>query len=124
MKGFLLTIVALFIVGLLAIPSMVYSLFRYKTWKSLNGHWYRVAVAIDQLGNTISKHLLNDFCIHNGGLLFGNTDETASSVFGKNKEIGKLTSPGLFIANGLNWLEEDHVESSIEKDEQDDTKNW
>lgn len=122
--GILLTILATTLSLLLAPFVLVYSLFRYTTLKSFNQHWFKIAVSIDQFANVWCKHALNDFCIKRRGYMFGQEDETMSSVFGKNKDRGTLTYLGRRISRRLNKLEGSHVEKAIEQDELNDNKNW
>lgn len=122
--GIILTILAATLSILLFPIVLLYSLFRYTTWKSFNAHWFKIAVSIDQLANVVVKHPLNDFCIKRGGYMFGSQDETMSSVFGKNKATGTLTMFGALIASGLNKLEHNHVEKAVEQDEVNEYKMY
>lgn len=82
------------------------------------GKWhFDLAVGKDQYGNVLGKYLFNDIWIKQDGYKFGNPDETISSALGKNKRIGKFRMFGETIANILNKLDYNHVEKSIEEDE-------
>lgn len=63
-------------------------------------YFYRIALGIDELGNTVMSRLFNDVLIKATGYHFGLDGETISSVLGKNVERGTLT----FLGSGLNWI--------------------
>ena len=50
--------------------------------------------------------------------MFGNPDETISSVLGKNQRDNTLTLLGKLIVWVLNMVDENHSEKAIEDDEQ------
>lgn len=91
-------------------------------WKGLNKFFFRVAIAVDQMGNVVMNEFFNDIIIKKSGHRFGNEDETISSVLGKNKSMGTLTLIGKGLAWVLNKLDPGHVEKSIEPDEQSGRK--
>lgn len=117
--GFLLFIVAI----VLAIPTFIVSLIhilfsrgRNKGYlKTISGYHKHLAVDIDRFGGSAFKSLWNSIMITTEGYKFGNINETMSSVFGKNKALGTLTSLGKFIAWVLNLIEKDHVEIAAER---------
>ena len=117
--GFLLFIVAV----VLAIPTFVVSfvhiLFsrgRTKGYlKTISGYHKHLAVDIDRFGGSAFKSLWNAIMITPTGYKFGKINETMSSVFGKNKALGTLTSLGKFVAWVLNLIEKDHVEIAAQK---------
>ena len=77
-----------------------------------------LAIAKDQTSNVYVQFYFNLFMLKKTSSdLFGNPDETISSVFGKNKRSGKLTKFGNFWANWLNKIDPGHVENAIEDDE-------
>ena len=79
---------------------------------------YRIAVAIDQMGNVVLGPFMNEFFIKKKSLnKFGSPDETISSVIGKNKRTLMLTPLGDFIRRVLNMFEKDHSIKAIEEDE-------
>ena len=81
--------------------------------KYLAGFARWVAVALDMLGNVLFAPLLNALCIVRGGYHFGRPGETISSALGKNKQLGTLTTSGLWLATILDKLDPNHVEKSI-----------
>ena len=117
--GFLLFIVAI----VLAIPTFIVSLIhilfsrgRNKGYlKTISGYHKHLAVDIDRFGGSAFKSLWNSIMITTEGYKFGKINETMSSVFGKNKALGTLTSLGKFIAWVLNLIEKDHVEIAAER---------
>jgi len=77
-----------------------------------------LAVSIDQLGNVLMAPLFNLILIDSySGHLFGNPDETISSVLGKNKIGGNLLYLGKRLDAWLNGIDPNHSIKSIEKDE-------
>lgn len=73
------------------------------------------AIAVDQMGNVFMQEVFNDLLIKKGGHLFGNEDETISSVLGKNKASKTLTLLGRAISWFLDKIDPNHVEKSIEE---------
>ncbi len=84
---------------------------RQKVFKDL-------AIGKDQYTNITIQFLFNNWMLKNNSKhLFGNPDETISSVFGKNKRDNTLNKFGNFWAMFLNTLDKNHVEKAIEDDE-------
>jgi hypothetical protein len=93
----------------------------------LNRKWYKgifylsqnfraIAVSIDQLGNVVCSHLFNITLIKKDSKhLFGNPDETISSVLGKNKLNGTLTKIGIILTKILHFFDKNHSIKSIEQ---------
>ncbi|CAA0254832.1 hypothetical protein V2605_03440 [Tenacibaculum maritimum] len=79
--------------------------------------FYAWALSIDQLGNVVCKELFNDALRKPKGAIFGNPDETISSVLGKNKLTNTLTGTGRALDWVLNKLDPNHSINSIEEDE-------
>jgi 8-oxo-dGTP diphosphatase len=77
--------------------------------------FYRIALGLDMLGNTVCGPLFNVVMIRAGGYCFGLDGETISSALGKNVVRGTLTWPGRL----LNWLlcriQANHAVLSIEE---------
>ena len=80
-----------------------------------NGYFFKVALAIDQLGNVAMRDLFNDILILKSGYKFGNEDETISSVLGKNERTQTLTGLGRAIVSFLNFIDPNHALNSIEE---------
>lgn len=79
-------------------------------------YWiWGVLIGLDQLANALLWPLLN-MTVQNGGVRFGNPDETLSSVMGKNVELGKCRFC-VFVCLVLNRLDRQHCSRSIEADE-------
>lgn len=77
-----------------------------------------LAISKDQLSGVYVQFIFNKFMLTKDSKhLFGNPDETISSVFGKNKTAGTLTKFGSYWSDWLNNIDEDHVENAIEDDE-------
>ena len=87
------------------------------TIDQLSIYYLKCAISTDQTGATVSMYLMNDFFIFPEGHRFGNPDETASYVFGRNKLDNTLYPFGLKIANVLNWIDKRHVEKAVANEE-------
>lgn len=112
MIGFLLTIVAI-LLSMIIIPiGVLWSVIKYP--KNINEYFYRIALSIDQLGNVACAPLLNEIMIKRKVDLFGDEDETISSVLGKNYKNNNLTWFGNIIRLILDKIEKDHCIKSIE----------
>lgn len=78
----------------------------------------KLAISKDQYTNVACQFWFNKWMLKNNSVhLFGNEDETLSSVFGKNKRAGTLTKFGQFWSFLLNTIDKNHVEKAIEDDE-------
>lgn len=86
-----------------------------RKYKILSKYFYNCAVALDQLGNVTLQHILNFLFIYKNGYKFGHTDETISSVLGKNKKQQKLTVLGKWLDYILEKIEPNHTIKSIEE---------
>ncbi len=115
MKGLVLLIIA-YCLAFVLLPigfayELIVTLFKYS-----NIYLFRVALSIDQLGNTVCQSLFNDLLIKNNTIYpFGFPDETISSVLGKNKTINNLTFLGRLLTWFLNLIDKNHVEKAIER---------
>lgn len=75
-----------------------------------------IALSLDQLGNVICNVLFTYTLLKKDAVfVFGNVDETISSVLGKNKVDNNLTKVGLFLDYLLHLLEENHTIKYIDK---------
>jgi hypothetical protein len=81
-----------------------------KTW------FWNVLISIDQLANALFAPLLN--ITLNPQARFGDPDETLSSVFGKNVEVGSCRGC-YWMCRVLHVLDPYHCPKSIERDEGD-----
>ena len=83
--------------------------------KSLSVYFLEVAISIDNTGNVMMQHLLNDFLLikQKDTYYFGNKKETISSVIGKNSLTNTLSPLGKALNAFLNWIDKDHSFNSI-----------
>ena len=83
--------------------------------KSLSVYFLEVAISIDNTGNVMMQHLLNDFLLikQKETYYFGNKKETISSVIGKNSLTNTLSPLGKALNAFLNWVDKDHSLNSI-----------
>lgn len=83
--------------------------------KTLQIYFIEVALALDNAGNVIMQHLLNDTLLikNTNTYLFGNKKETISSVIGKNHLTNTLSTLGKALNAFLNFIDKDHSLNSI-----------
>ena len=83
--------------------------------KTLQIYFIEVALALDNAGNVIMQHLLNDTLLINNTntYQFGNKKETISSVIGKNHLANTLSPLGKALNSFLNFIDKDHSLNSI-----------
>jgi hypothetical protein len=86
-----------------------------KSAHSLTMYFLELALAIDNAGNVLMQHVLNDLLLikNEKRYLFGNKMETISSVIGKNLLLQTLSPMGLALNAFLHWLDKDHSLNSI-----------
>lgn len=76
-------------------------------------HWLMpLLISLDQTLNVLLRKPLNWAF---NSTLFGDPDETMSSVFGKEVLAGNRRA--YWVCRALHWLDKDHCAKSIEKDE-------
>ena len=75
---------------------------------------YKIAVALDQLGNVVCSRLLNITLLKKNGYKFGYEDETISSVIGKNQLKNTLTNTGKIVNKILSDFQPNHAIKAIE----------
>ncbi len=82
---------------------------------SLSIYFLELALALDNAGNVLMQHVLNDALLirNENTYLFGNKMETISSVIGKNLVTQTLSSTGLLLNTFLHWIDKDHSLNSI-----------
>lgn len=82
---------------------------------SLSVYFLELALALDNAGNVLMQHVLNDALLikNENTYLFGNKMETISSVIGKNLVTHTLSQVGLLLNNFLHWIDKDHSLNSI-----------
>lgn len=115
--GIVLTLIAYFLIALLAIPGIIWGVIRAGSFARINNFFYWIAFSMDQTGNVLCQYLFNDLLITNKGHRFGNPDETVSHVLGKNKLQGTLTRLGKMICGILNLLDKNHVENAAKNEQ-------
>ena len=83
--------------------------------KTLQIYFIEVALALDNAGNVIMQHLLNDTLLikKTNTYQFGNKKETISSVIGKNHLTNTLSPLGKALNSFLNFIDKDHSLNSI-----------
>ena len=83
--------------------------------KTLQIYFIEVALALDNAGNVIMQHLLNDTLLikNTNTYQFGNKKETISSVIGKNHLTNTLSPLGKALNSFLNFIDKDHSMNSI-----------
>ena len=117
-KSFLLFCIA-FILFLITAPfGFLYAVMRQTFAKSVNSlsvYFLELALAIDNAGNVLMQHVLNDLLLikNEKRYLFGNKMETISSVIGKNLLSHTLSMTGLVLNAFLHWIDKDHSLNSI-----------
>ena len=89
---------------------------------SLSVYFLELAIAVDNLGNALMQHVLNDALLvkNEKTYYFGNKLETISSVIGKNSLTGTLSFLGLCLNSFLHWIDANHSLNSINYD----IKRW
>ena len=117
-KSFLLFGIAFVLVVTTTPIGFVYALLRQLfvgKIKTLQIYFIEVALALDNAGNVIMQHLLNDTLLvkNTSTYLFGNKKETISSVIGKNHLTNTLSSLGKVLNAFLNFIDKDHSLNSI-----------
>ena len=117
-KSFLLFCIA-FILFLITAPfGFLYAVIRQTFAKSVNSlsvYFLELALALDNAGNVLMQHVLNDALLikNQNTYLFGNKMETISSVIGKNLVTHTLSLAGLLLNTFLHWIDKDHSLNSI-----------
>ena len=83
--------------------------------KTLQIYFIEVALALDNAGNVIMQHLLNDTLLIKNINTYqvGNKKETISSVIGKNHLTNTLSRLGKALNSFLNFIDKDHSLNSI-----------
>jgi hypothetical protein len=89
-----------------------------KRMHSLSVYFLELALALDNAGNVLMQHVLNDALLikNQNTYFFGNKKETISSVIGKNLVTNTLSSTGHLLNTFLHWIDKDHSLNSINYD--------
>ena len=117
-KSFLLFCIAMILFFTTAPIGFLYAVIRQSCIKSVNSlsvYFLELALALDNAGNVLMQHVLNDALLirNEKTYLFGNKMETISSVIGKNLVINPLSPVGLLLNTFLHWIDKDHSLNSI-----------
>ena len=117
-KSFSLFLIALVLLITTAPFGFLYALVRQiivEKTKSLNLFFIEVALVLDEAGNVVMQHLLNDTLLikNTNTYYFGNMKETISSVIGKNSLTNTLSFLGKLLNNFLNFIDKGHSLNSI-----------
>lgn len=117
-KSGLLFLIALFLLITTAPIGFVYTLMRqliFDKAKTLSLYFMELALVLDEAGNVVMQHLLNDTLLlkKRDTYYFGNKKETISSVMGKNELTGTLTGLGKALNAFLNFIDQGHSLNSI-----------
>ena len=117
-KPFLLFCIAMILFFITAPVGFLYAVIRQTLAKSVNSlsvYFLELALAIDNAGNVLMQHVLNDLLLIKNPkrYLFGNKMETISSVIGKNLLLQTLSPMGLALNAILHWIDKDHSLNSI-----------
>ena len=118
LKSFLLFCIAIVLLIFTTPIGFLYALLRqlfFGKLKSISVYFLEVAISIDNTGNVMMQHLLNDFLLikQKDTYYFGNKKETISSVIGKNSLTNTLSPLGKALDAFLNWIDKDHSFNSI-----------
>ena len=117
-KSFLLFSIAFVLLVTTTPIGFVYALLRQLfvgKIKTLQIYFIEVALALDNAGNVIMQHILNDTLLvkNINTYQFGNKKETISSVIGKNHLTNTLSPLGKALNTFLNFIDKDHSLNSI-----------
>ncbi len=124
-KSFLLFCIAFVLLITTAPIGFFYALVRqiiFEKVKTLSIFFTEVALVLDEAGNVVMQHLLNDTLLikNKNTYYFGNKKETISSVIGKNSLTGTLAPLGKALNSFLNFIDKGHTLNSIIYD----VKRW
>ena len=122
--GFILFFIAQVTTPVFNLVGMIFACFTFQKFSEANKYFGDLAYSKDQHSNVAMQKLFNVAMLketnENKPYLYGNPDETISSVFGKNQVRGTLTRFGRFWNRFLSKIEKDHSLLSIEEDETND----
>jgi len=118
LKSLLLFCIAIVLFFTTAPIGFLYAVIRQSLAKrvhSLSVYFLELALALDNAGNVLMQHVLNDALLikNQNTYLFGNKMETISSVIGKNLVTHTLSPAGLLLNTFLHWIDKGHSLNSI-----------
>ena len=117
-KSILLFLIAFILLTTTAPIGFIYTIIRQlfvNKVKTLSLYFTEIALVLDEAGNVIMQHILNDFLLvkKRDTYYFGNKKETISSVIGKNYMTETLSPLGLALNSFLNFIDKGHSLNSI-----------
>ena len=118
LKSVLLFLIALILLTTTAPIGFIYTTVRQilvNKVKTLSLYFTEIALVLDEAGNVVMQHILNDFLLikKRDTYYFGNKKETISSVIGKNYMTKTLSPLGLALNSFLNFIDKGHSLNSI-----------
>lgn len=118
LKSILLFLIALILLTTTAPIGFIYTIIRQlivNKVKTLSLYFTEIALVLDEAGNVVMQHILNDFLLikKRDTYYFGNKKETISSVIGKNYMTETLSPIGLALNSFLNFIDKGHSLNSI-----------
>ena len=118
LKSILLFSIALILLTTTAPIGFIYTIVRQilvNKVKTLSLYFTEIALVLDEAGNVVMQHILNDFLLikKRDTYYFGNKKETISSVIGKNYLTQTLSPLGLALNSFLNFIDKGHSLNSI-----------
>jgi hypothetical protein len=117
-KSILLFLIAFILLTTTAPIGFIYTIIRQlfvNKFKTLSLYFTEIALVLDEAGNVVMQHILNDFLLikKRDTYYFGNKKETISSVIGKNYLTQTLSPIGLALNSFLNFIDKGHSLNSI-----------
>lgn len=117
-KSILLFLIAFILLTTTAPVGFIYTIIRQlfvNKFKTLILYFTEIALVLDEAGNVVMQHILNDFLLvkKRDTYYFGNKKETISSVIGKNYLTQTLSPIGLALNSFLNFIDKGHSLNSI-----------
>ena len=118
LKSILLFLIAFILLTTTAPIGFIYTIIRQlfvSKLKTLSLYFTEIALVLDEAGNVVMQHILNDFLLvkKRDTYYFGNKKETISSVIGKNYLTQTLSPLGLALNSFLNFIDKGHSLNSI-----------
>ena len=117
MKGFILYLLASILWIPLTVINIVIVMIKYINkhgfLKVLDNYFFETAIDIDRFGNRNFRTLWNTILIKHDGIKFEDSQETISSVLGKNQRDKTLSLLGRLLCYILDKIDKDHCQKSI-----------
>lgn len=118
LKSFMLFLIAFILLLTTAPLGFLYTIIRQIVFlkvKTLRNFFTELALVLDEAGNVVMQHLLNDSLLIKKAntYYFGNKKETISSVIGKNSLTNTLSGLGKLLNAFLNFIDKNHSLNSI-----------